>query len=759
LILTLERFHDRTSRGFAKSVPECLWLLRRFLLGRRMPGLALLGLLTCCVADRAWSQDQERGTAAAVSPAADTQVKVGYVIDVPVPLDERASRQLLAQLLTLSDSAPGSQRRTVVLRYGQDTDRGELTQFEDALRVSRAITQPELRNLRVVSWVEGKVAGHSLLPILASDTLLVSATAELSDASAGESNVDDTIVLSYRSLAQRRGLFPPPVVSALADPTLELAFVSKVSGGQVFAAGEELRALRDAGDVLREDVWSQPASPLRITGRQLRQARIAAGVVESRDQAAELLDMSELRPVEDARGEGEAKGVLLEIVGVIASNRVRRWQSNLNATLASGDFNTWLVLLDSIGGDLGESALLSAWFASPEPPLRRVAGFVNNEARGDSALIAVACRPLLMHPDARLGGQGTASISPRDVERYVELIDDVAQRVRRPAALIRGLLDPELMVYRFTHRKTGRVRYATEADLTVGVDDAQRELEQWERGDRIDLSGGLSAAEAIALGLADGEAATAADAARKIGLPELPPTVEDRKIVRFVERLGRNHGLAFLLLFIGFITLSAEANAPGLSVPGFISMVCFALYFWMKFLAGTAEWLELILFGLGLICIAIEIFVVPGFGVFGVGGLAMTVLGVVLMSQTFVIPQNAYQLAELTRGLWMALGGALGAILGFVAMRMLFPHVPLLRGLAMETPNAAEVELAERLADYSNLQGAIGVATTPLRPSGKVRFGDDIVQVVSDGAALSTGQRVRVTEVHGTRVVVEAVEA
>jgi membrane-bound ClpP family serine protease len=228
--------------------------------------------------------------------------------------------------------------------------------------------------------------------------------------------------------------------------------------------------------------------------------------------------------------------------------------------------------------------------------------------------------------------------------------------------------------------------------------------------------------------------------------------------VRFVENIGRSNTLAFLLLFIGFAALSAEANAPGLSLPGFIALVCFGLYFWMKFLAGTAEWLELIAFSLGIICIAIEIFVVPGFGVFGIGGLALTVLGVVLMSQTFVIPRNVYQVEVLTRGVWVALGGAGGMVGGFVAARLLLPHVPLLRGLVMEPPNDESISESEKLGDFSFLLGQTGTATTPLLPSGKAQFGDQIVQVVSDGTAISAGESVRVTRVQATRVVVESVE-
>ncbi len=153
-----------------------------------------------------------------------------------------------------------------------------------------------------------------------------------------------------------------------------------------------------------------------------------------------------------------------------------------------------------------------------------------------------------------------------------------------------------------------------------------------------------------------------------------------------------------------------------------------------------------------------EIFVIPGFGVFGVGGLALTVLGLVLMSQTFVIPRNAYQLSVLNRGVWVALGGAAGMFGGFVAMRMLFPHVPLLRGLIMEADDEAVIEESEKLGDYSALLGQVGTATTPLRPSGKARFDDQIVQVVSEGTLIAAGDQVRVSDVYATKVVVEPLE-
>jgi membrane-bound serine protease (ClpP class) len=123
-----------------------------------------------------------------------------------------------------------------------------------------------------------------------------------------------------------------------------------------------------------------------------------------------------------------------------------------------------------------------------------------------------------------------------------------------------------------------------------------------------------------------------------------------------------------------------------------------------------------------------------------------------------VVPRNVYQIEVLSRGIWVALGGAAGLVGGFIAMRMMLPHVPMLRGLVMEPVDQEVLEESEKLGDYSHLLGKTGKATTPLRPSGKARFGDQVVQVVSDGTVIAAGDPVRVCEVHATKVVVEPVE-
>ncbi len=49
----------------------------------------------------------------------------------------------------------------------------------------------------------------------------------------------------------------------------------------------------------------------------------------------------------------------------------------------------------------------------------------------------------------------------------------------------------------------------------------------------------------------------------------------------------------------------------------------------------------------------VEVFILPGFGVFGLGGGTLIVVSLILASQTFVVPHNEYQLNQLPRSMMM----------------------------------------------------------------------------------------------------------
>lgn len=190
---------------------------------------------------------------------------------------------------------------------------------------------------------------------------------------------------------------------------------------------------------------------------------------------------------------------------------------------------------------------------------------------------------------------------------------------------------------------------------------------------------------------------------------------------------------------------------------GFVAGLCFLLYFWSKHLDGTAGWLEVLLFAAGVCCILLELFVLPGSAIFGLGGGLLVIASLVLASQTFVLPHNAYQFSQLQNSLLGLVGVGVGVVIAAMVMRRYLPHTPFFSHVILEPPSDAELEdLAHReaIVDFDHLLGHRGLATTQLTPSGKARFGNELVDVIADGEVVGRGAEVVVVAVQGNRVIV-----
>jgi membrane-bound ClpP family serine protease len=226
-----------------------------------------------------------------------------------------------------------------------------------------------------------------------------------------------------------------------------------------------------------------------------------------------------------------------------------------------------------------------------------------------------------------------------------------------------------------------------------------------------------------------------------------------------IEQLARPE-IAGFLLFIAFFALMMESMSPGIGVPGFVSAVCFMLYFWANVLHGTAGALEILLFVAGLIFIALELFALPGFGVFGIGGVLMVISSVILASQTFVIPRNAYQLEQLPRSIMMVTAAMTGVIVALIVFRKYLDKAPVFSRMMLKPPAPEqydELNRRESLASFDHLLHKRGKTATPLTPAGKANFGDQLVDVVSDSGFLPRGADVYVVEAYGSRVVVREI--
>ena len=180
-----------------------------------------------------------------------------------------------------------------------------------------------------------------------------------------------------------------------------------------------------------------------------------------------------------------------------------------------------------------------------------------------------------------------------------------------------------------------------------------------------------------------------------------------------------------VLLFLGFFMLVLEMKLPGIGLPAIMATLAFLLFFWSRYLGGIAGSLEIILFIAGLICLAVELFLLPGFGVFGVTGIVLMLFSIVMANQTFLIPSNSSEVrqsAQTVLQLFISLG--LAVAVAIVIGRYL-PSLPVVNKLIlMGEPVRHEFDdLSKPEEDltpsYGFLLGESGRSLTALRAGGQ----------------------------------------
>ncbi len=194
-----------------------------------------------------------------------------------------------------------------------------------------------------------------------------------------------------------------------------------------------------------------------------------------------------------------------------------------------------------------------------------------------------------------------------------------------------------------------------------------------------------------------------------------------------------------------------EIKTPAFGLAGLAGLGSLGLFFGSHLIIGLAGWEVLILLGAGLVLLGVEAFVIPGFGVAGVLGLA-AILGSIVLSMVGSLPTGA----DFATAGAVILSSLL--IVGVVAWQLL-RHLPddrRARRMTLRTSTSREEGYLSS-PQRDDLVGTEGVAVTDLRPSGTALFGDERVDVVSEGPFVVAGTPVRVTRAEGYRHVVRPV--
>ncbi|HEY3321263.1 MAG TPA: NfeD family protein [Planctomycetota bacterium] len=407
-----------------------------------------------------------------------------------------------------------------------------------------------------------------------------------------------------------------------------------------------------------------------------------------------------------------------------------------------------------------------------------VVAFVQNKALSGGAIISLGCKAIVMTPTSRIGA-AKAVIPGMDVGKDMRQKLDSNMRALAisyceqngyPCPIAIAMVDSEVKLLETSDPKN-RFMLGESYDV-MAVKPAVTKI--WKDKDQI-LT--LTATQAVDAGLASGIAADESEIYS--GLNIAPSLIEEATITP-AEKAARflSHPLwRVALALIGVIALLWEMKSPGHGV-GYITFAfCLGLFFWLQIFSANAGLAELVMFGVGAAIVAMEVFVLPTFGIGLIAGFGLIIVSIVLS----FVPERV--------SLWRAIqGGASSGDLqllkeafmwGTITMMTLVAAAitGLLRGaklpglsrLALQTENRGTTTsegVAAALADVassatgsaSELVGQRGQAETVLRPAGKVRIDGSTYDAVSEGGFIDAGSEVVVLRIAAGTPVVRAVQ-
>jgi membrane-bound serine protease (ClpP class) len=261
----------------------------------------------------------------------------------------------------------------------------------------------------------------------------------------------------------------------------------------------------------------------------------------------------------------------------------------------------------------------------------------------------------------------------------------------------------------------------------------------------------LTTTEALEHKVADSTAATIDAALDAAGIRNASVRHARQTWAESLVRFLTHPIVSSLLMTLGLLGLLVEIRTPGFAVPGSVGLVSLGLFFWGHWLVRLAGLEELLLVSVGVLLLALEVFVLPGFTVAGVAGIVAIVLG---LGMTLV--GAGATAAAMTHAFARVVLSVLLAIAGALALLRVLPHLPFGRRLVLATDMQADLGYISAPESDRRWLGRTGTALSPLRPAGIAEIDGKRVDVVSDGGFIVAGTVIEVTRTDGNRIVVRA---
>lgn len=373
--------------------------------------------------------------------------------------------------------------------------------------------------------------------------------------------------------------------------------------------------------------------------------------------------------------------------------------------------------------------------------------FIDNNAASAGALISIACDSIYMRPGGSIGAatvvNQTGQSMPDKYQSYMRstmrataeahgkdtlvTATDTIIRWRRDPQIAQAMVDPRVFI--------------------EGIIDTGKVLT-------------FTPSEAMEHGFCEGIAENIPEVLKKVG-------IEEYKIVEYEPSwIERIIGWLVHPVFSGLLIMAIiggiyfEMQTPGIGFPLGVAVLAAILYFAPLYLEGLAEHWEILVFIVGIILVALEIFVIPGFGVAGILGVLL-IFGGLILSLIDNVKFN-FENVDLLRVGVAVTTVVLGVFGGFVLSlylgnRLFTAKSGPFKNLSLQSVQRVDDGYVSIETSMFALKGKTGIAKTILRPGGKVIIGDEVYDAVAETGFIERGENVVVTKVEATQLYVEKV--
>ena len=366
--------------------------------------------------------------------------------------------------------------------------------------------------------------------------------------------------------------------------------------------------------------------------------------------------------------------------------------------------------------------------------------FIDNNAASAGALISIACEKIFMRKGANIGAatvvNQTGAALPDKYQSYMRSMIRSTAEAHGKDTIIQG--------------KDTTFRWKRDPLIAEAMVDERVVVPQLIDSGKV-LT--FTADEALEWRYCDGIAETPGEVITKyLGYNDYEFKTYKPSWYDDLKGFLMNPMLQSLLIIIIIGGIYFEMQTPGLGFPSAAAVAAAILYFAPLYIDGLAQNWEILVFIIGLLLIAAEIFIIPGFGIAGISGIIFLVAGLTLS----LLNNTDFNFEEVsTKEIGEAvLTVLIGLGLGFVLMIWLSNKIGT-KGMLRKVALHKDLEDAHSSPSLAPLIGKEGTAFTVLRPSGKVMIDNELYDGVSDSGFIEKGTKVKVVRFENAQVYVE----